>query len=85
MKRTVPAVAAALLMLAGCSDDGGGSESDTATGWAEFEAALDDGAPCGELFEIRNAWDPDSDLVERANEALRDVGCFSSSSERTDL
>lgn len=71
---------AALVLLtgavAGCSDP---------DGFEEFERAVDDGATCAELFEIRNSWDPDSSDVVEANEVLREIGCHSSSSDRTDL
>lgn len=49
-----------------------------------FDSAVGSGAPCSELFDIRNSWDPKSELIESANEVLRDIGCYSASSERTD-
>lgn len=49
-----------------------------------FDNAVEDGATCAELFEIRNELDPGTVGVERANETLREIGCYSSSSTRTD-
>jgi len=50
---------------------------------AEFEAAVAAGEPCARLFEVRNAMDPKSQDKVRANELLRDLGCWSASSTRT--
>jgi len=55
-----------------------------AAGYPSFKERLDAGANCAELFEIRNALDPKSSLIERINEQLRGVGCYSSSSVRSD-
>ena len=63
--------------IVGCS--GGGS----ASGYAGFQERLQAGADCAELFEIRNSVDPSSPDVPRMNSALREIGCFSSSSTRT--
>lgn len=49
----------------------------------EFSDALNNGAACAELFEIRNGWDSGSPDANKANEALREIGCYSASSERT--
>lgn len=68
---------AAALLLAACGDDG-------SNGGTSFEEALQDGATCQELFDIRNAADPDSPKIPEWNEQLREIGCFSSSSTRTD-
>lgn len=67
------------LGLAACSAS---AETETYEG---FNDALDAGATCAELFEIRNERDQHSSLVVRANEALREIGCFSSSLTRTDI
>lgn len=66
-----------LLSLSACST----SEN----GYAGFSEALEGGASCEELFEIRNEWDPGSQNVVEANAALREIGCFSSSSTRSDI
>ncbi len=66
-------------IITGC---GGGSDSSADD--RSFEQAVDEGASCEELFEIRNGWDSDDPLIQPANETLRSIGCFSSSSERTD-
>jgi hypothetical protein len=47
-----------------------------------FQERLDAGAPCSELFEIRNQLDAKSPLIPSMNEGLRGIGCFSSSSIR---
>lgn len=61
---------AAAVVLAAC-----------ATGTAGFDEALENGASCSRLYEIRNSSDGD---VERMNERLRTIGCYSSTSSRTD-
>lgn len=68
-----------MFALMGC----GGGPADEG-GEQSFEDAVDAGASCEELFEIRNEWDPKSPLIEPANETLRSIGCYNSSSERTD-
>lgn len=76
-KVLVPTVALLFALVAACGgDDAGGGLS--------FDEAVDAGEPCDVLFEIRNEFDPDSPLIESANERLRSIGCFSSTSERTD-
>ena len=47
-----------------------------------FQERLDAGAPCSELFEIRNALDSKSPLLPGINERLRGIGCFTASSTR---
>ena len=71
----------------GVCDDGmamlaGGSDDDDRAG--DFDSRLRAGAPCSELFAIRNELDPYSNLVSRMNGQLRGVGCHDISSERTD-
>lgn len=53
---------------------------------AEFDRALEDGASCGRLYDLRNELHPreDAEAVAEANRKLRAVGCTSSMSERTD-
>jgi hypothetical protein len=56
--------------------------SEPAPDYAAFSTALQVGANCQDLFEIRNTADPKSASIERMNEDLRSVGCFFSSSTR---
>ncbi|HEX7349644.1 hypothetical protein [Brachybacterium sp.] len=69
----------ALLALSACAS------STSTSGLEEFESSLEGGASCEELFELRNELDPSSHTVVEANEALQEIGCYSSSSTRTDL
>lgn len=73
--RLVPAIAVAAILASAC---------DNSTGTDDFDQAVEDGASCAELFEIRNELDPHSPLITQANERLRSIGCYMSSSERTD-
>jgi hypothetical protein len=66
-------------VLASCGGGGG-----TKDGYPAFQDRLSAGATCEELFGIRNALDPKSPLIERMNQDLREVGCYSISSVRTD-
>ena len=47
-----------------------------------FREAIEDGASCAELFDLRNHVDPSDPMMEQMNEDLRSVGCFSRSSTR---
>lgn len=69
-----------------CSDGPGPEETDDdrVASYATFSAALDEGADCGELFEIRNSMDPKDPAIDDANEDLRSVECYSSTSSRHD-
>ena len=49
-----------------------------------FRSELRDGASCGRLFEIRNDLDPKDPNHIQINDDLAAIGCFSSSSNRTD-
>ena len=51
----------------------------------EFMNDLHAGASCEELFVMRNSVDPSDPITDRMNRELRSIGCYSSSSERTDL
>jgi hypothetical protein len=53
-------------------------------GYPQFSARLSAGAGCQELFDVRNSFDASPSERDRMNEDLRSVGCFSSSSSRTD-
>ena len=82
MRRLAAAVIplATLAVLTGCAS----SEETPSEDQRSFGEALDSGAPCGELFDIRNELDPKDPAIETINESLRSIGCFNSSSERTD-
>lgn len=77
------AILAAGLIASGC---GGGTDTDetAADGLAGIQEAVDNGTDCGGLFDLMNAADPDAPWRDDANELLRGIGCFSSSSTRTD-
>ena len=66
-----------LLLSVGCESESNGA-------YAAFQQRLEAGATCEELFTIRNEIDPKSPLPERMNRALREVGCYLSSSTRSD-
>jgi hypothetical protein len=77
MRKLVAAAAALLALSAGCSS--GGDD------WAQrFSDAVEGGDDCPVLFELRNRMDEKSDDYAEANVELRRVGCFMSSSTRTD-
>lgn len=67
----------ALISLAGCT------EEDTPPSGG-FYGRLEAGANCPELFEIRNELDPKDPDIPEMNDRLREIGCYSASSERTD-
>lgn len=79
-----PILACALIALFAVSCDGNTNATDSSSGSRSFAAALNAGATCAELFEIRNEPDPKDAVVETMNAELRRIGCFSSSSTRTD-
>lgn len=58
-------------------------EPNPAMDYSGFKQRLDAGASCAELFGIRNSLDPKSPVVERMNEELRGIGCYSSSNVRS--
>lgn len=66
-----------IMLAANC-----GSES--RNDYAAFQARIDAGVACEELFSLRNATDPKSPLIDRMNRGLREIGCYSSSSVRSD-
>jgi hypothetical protein len=65
-------LAVVAVLAAGCTSDGQS---------LNFTKRLEDGADCGELFEIRNRIGMET---ERYNRQLREIGCYSATSERTD-
>lgn len=50
--------------------------------YEQFRTALDAGADCAVLFELRNGMDPKNPLREEANVELRLVGCHSPRAQR---
>lgn len=61
---------------------GGGDDSDPTQ---QFRDGVRNGVPCSELYTYRNELDPkDSVIEDYMNPTLRDIGCFTSGSERTD-
>lgn len=74
--RVVGGVALMALMAAGC-----GTSEPPLT----FDRALRTGASCEVLFELRNERAGQNGVNDdRMNEQLREVGCFSATSTRTD-
>lgn len=69
------ALALAAVLVAACA---------VTDGATSFEQAIEDGASCQELFDIRNEVDPDHERIPEWNQQLRDIGCHSSGSTRTD-
>lgn len=78
-RRTTIALAAAALALASCGDDDGGQDQAD-----HVSNLIDVGVDCGTLFDARQDIDPDDPRLPEINDQLREVGCYSSSSERTD-
>lgn len=74
--RAVAAAALPLLALSACAPAQSEHE--------EFQEALEDGASCTELFELRNDMDRSETNIDTVNQELREIGCYSSSSTRTD-
>lgn len=79
MGRVLAVVVLLAVLVAGC---GGGEVEQQES--LSFDDLVASGASCQRLFDVRNSWPPDSPLVVEANETLRSIGCFSSSSTRTD-
>lgn len=74
--RSRTGVAAVLIwVISGCGGDGASLQ--------RFTERLEDGADCSELFAIRNEFDPHADEIDEMNVKLREVGCYNSTSERT--
>ncbi|MDQ3913803.1 MAG: hypothetical protein M3285_02775 [Actinomycetota bacterium] len=61
-----------------------GRDSGSGGGGDDFYGRLDAGTECRELFEIRNALDPKDPEIPEMNDALREIGCYSITSKRTD-
>lgn len=70
------AAAIGITILTACNAGGPGTPS--------FEDMVESGASCEELYEIRNRADADDERIRGWNEQLREIGCFSSTSTRTD-
>ena len=67
---------AGVLAIGGCVSIG----ADT---YEDFQGAVEAGAPCSELFDIREGFEDSGDL-ERIDADLAEIGCESRNSERTD-
>ena len=52
--------------------------------YEEFRSAVEAGAPCDELFDIKAGFEERSDL-ERIEADLDEIGCETPSSDRTDV
>jgi hypothetical protein len=72
------------VLMSSCSSSGASDIDERVASYAMFSAAFDDGADCPELFEIRNRFDPKDPAIDDANEDLRSVECYSSTSTRKD-
>lgn len=83
-----------LFLVAACAgsppnDDGPARVNTTSRqgvpSYSAFLDAIDTGSTCAELFDIRNAINElSSDREDHMNDDLRQIGCSSSSSTRTD-
>jgi hypothetical protein len=57
--------------------------SGTSDPYSVFQQRLETGATCQELFEIRNALDPQSPNIVKMNADLGKIGCYSASGVRS--
>jgi hypothetical protein len=73
---TVAALAATAVFLGACV----GTGVDT---YEEFESAIEGGAPCNQLFDMRENFDKAKDL-ERIDADLDRLGCDDRNSDRND-
>lgn len=73
--RWVPAVFALAALMA-CAGESSPHE--------RFTERLTAGASCSELFSIRNEVVPQDPILEEMNAELREIGCYSATSERRD-
>jgi hypothetical protein len=78
-RRLICTLAAVLILGVACAEQD--PESDP---FGDFLEGFDGDAPCSELFAIRNQLDPKSPSIDRINKMLRRIGCYSSTSRRTD-
>lgn len=69
-----------LTLLWAC--DGFTSVERETTTVGDVVAAIESGADCGQIFEVRNKMDPRDPDRSLANEHLQSVGCFNIDSER---
>ncbi len=76
-KRMAAALLVVVLLATSCGEDEDQLE--------QFQSMIDVGFSCNSLFDVRNEMSGDDpSLAEPLNDALRLIGCFSSTSERTD-
>jgi hypothetical protein len=94
--RDIFAIALLLPALLGCAPEASDLSTDSADTFSEgndvaarsqntyehFRGAIEAGASCAELFDLRNEADPSDPLVEQMNEDLGSMGCLSRSSTR---
>jgi hypothetical protein len=52
--------------------------------YEEFRSAVDSGATCAQLIDMRTNFDERPSVQERIDSDLEEIGCKSTSSERTD-
>lgn len=78
--RAAAIAAVAMLLFAACGDDDDAADDPV----EHVEALIEIGVDCDGLFNVRDDIEPDDQRLPDLNEQLRDIGCFSRSSERTD-
>lgn len=72
--------AGALILVAVLMTPWSGDDDDV----RNFDEAVEDGASCSELYEIREAWPPQYVEIPEWNRTLREIGCTSPTATRTD-
>jgi hypothetical protein len=72
-------VAGFLLALTATSCVSSGVDS-----YEDFSSAVDSGATCAQLIDMRSNFDDRPRLQEKIDSDLEEIGCKSTSSERTD-
>lgn len=70
---------AGVLVLATTSCVGVGVDS-----YEEFRGAVDSGATCEQLFDMRSAFDDRPDVQDKVDSDLAEIGCENADSQRTD-
>ncbi|MBM7480090.1 hypothetical protein ACFP63_08495 [Oerskovia jenensis] len=71
-----------VFLTVACSGESDPEAHDRVVSYATFTAALQEGADCPALFEIRNRMEPEDPAIDDANEDLRSVECYSATSSR---
>ena len=75
LARVMAGITAAAVLLVGCSFG--------VHNYEQFRGAVDAGAPCSELYDIKSGFDRASDRA-RIQRDLDEIGCDSPDSTRTD-